>query len=100
MSSYFYPYSYLNYNTLNRPPTFTNTCFPPNCPQPMPYIDRLKNANQQDYVNMLTERYNIGFKRLIDSREPNRFDNLNNYPIYNSNMGPLPSNYMNYRSKL
>ena len=99
MSSYFYPYNYLNYNTLNRPPTFTNTCFPPNCPQPAPYIDKLKNPDQDAYVNMLNERYNIGFKRLVDNYQPSRLDNLNSYPIFNSNMGSLPTNYMNYKSR-
>lgn len=96
MSSFFYPYNYLNYNTLNRPSTFTNTCFSPNCPQPLPYADNLKSPDQDKFVKMLTDRYNIGLQRYIDSRVPSRFDNLNNLPIFNSNMGPLPSNYMKY----
>lgn len=96
MSVYYYPYNYLNYNTLNIPSTFTNTCFPLNCPQPAPYSDRIKN--NREYVDMLTKRYEIGLKRYLDSRQPGIFDNLNNYPVYNSNMAKLPSNYMNYKS--
>lgn len=97
MSSYFYPYNYLNYNTLNKPPTFTNTCFSPNCPQPLPYQSNLDTPAQNAYVKMLTDRYDIGLKRYQDSRQPTRFDNLDNFPVYNTNMGPLPSNYMNYK---
>ena len=86
MSISFYPYKTLNYNTLNHPSTFTTYCFSDsNCPS----IQQDYPKPDPEFDKMLENRYNIGLQRLKNYYQASDLDNLNNFPVYNTNMKPL-----------
>lgn len=91
-----YPYQQLNYNTLNLPSTITPYCFTPNCPAAHLHYNNYNIGNIMEQE----ANYNIGLTRLLKSREIERDNNPSGCPVFNSNMAPLKTNYMNYTTLL
>jgi hypothetical protein len=82
-----YPYKRLGYGTLNKPSNITNLCYDPfNCPDTN-YPTRLYN---QIYSNYQKELTGLGTLRYVANWEPDRNDDLNGCPVFNSNMQMQP----------
>ena len=87
-----YPVNYINHDTMVGPPTFTNYYIGQNpIPVKFPY-----NLYNKEFTKEQVREHNIGLHRYINSREYDWNDNLNNSPVFNSNMSPLKQNYMKY----
>jgi len=88
-----YPYKYIGYNTLEKPSTITNYCFYPDCPtQYFPYNDYTFQYTVNQLKNQLTGLYE--YEKYY---KPPPFPPVS-VPVWNSNMKPLPSNYLNYNN--
>lgn len=88
-----YPVARQGYDTLTLPSAIIPYCFPPNCPTaPFPY------GNYADlYTRSQQEKKDLGLQRYLQSRQPQFDYNTRQYsPVFNSSMGPLATNYMNY----
>lgn len=84
--------NYISFNTLTRPPTFSQYNWR-QIPSPID-TEFIKNKDKQ---------YELGVKRF-QSRDQNIRTNWIDYPVFNSNMNPLHTNYMcngycSYKSK-
>jgi hypothetical protein len=93
-----YPFPQLGYETLVGPPAPINYCFPPNCPNmPFPLTDEYDPDFQRWYADKQQAEYSLGLQRLMASRQV-QFDHFpyRASPVFNSNMTPLSSNYMEY----
>lgn len=84
------PLEHLGYDTLVGPATFTQYCFPVNCAT-MPFSVA---SYSEEYTKQQEEKYELGVKRFIDSRQI--MEDYTENPVFNSGMRSLPANYMHY----
>jgi hypothetical protein len=99
-----YPPNSIGFNTLTKPSTFTDYCFEPQCATVnFPY-----NLYSASYTEKLNNKYINGLDKYMSSRqiESNNVltDNngrvvkiFENSPVFNSNMTPLPVNFLLYK---
>ena len=84
-----YPYLRLGYNTLNRPSTFTDYCYFPDCPN----VQYPINKFNKQYTQAQIKDFVTGIKRYTEGYKSDRDDNLNGCPVFNSNMKMPTKNY-------
>lgn len=78
---------YVTFNTLTNPPTFSQYNW-----------NRIPPLINNKFVSDMQKEYDIGVKRL-NTRDQTIRSNWIDYPVFNTNMTPLATNYMKYRSK-
>lgn len=87
------PPQHLGYQTLVGPSTFTQYCFPPDCPD-LPFTTADYSST---YTNKQIEDFNVGLQRFMDSRQIERDNFPAACPVYMSYMGPPSAgNYLRY----
>jgi len=86
------PPAQLGYDTLTGPSTFTQYCFPPNCPEETFPYDKYNLG----YTNEQKATYDRGLSRLLAHKQVQRDDFWGSCPVFNSGMLPLPANFMKY----
>ncbi len=96
----YYPFEYINYDTLTSPQSISTNCFYPSCPLGLSQnINIPQGFNPSDYSKEYTQeqinRYNKGLHNYISSRQIER-DNYPDIltPVYNSSTKLNIKNYL------